>query len=88
MNEARVRIVGVDCAVENRKVGIAVAVCGTGNLRLMRPQSANDFKVEDCAAEVVKLMASDDPVLLALDAPLGWPVDLSPPLKTTGLANG
>lgn len=69
-----IQLIGVDCATENSKVGVArgsldgtiarideVVVCG-------KERSAADY--------IASWISSTDPVLLALDAPLGWPQPL------------
>ena len=67
-------IIGVDCATQPRNVGIAVArLCGDGlRLKSVRTGSGTD----DQAGWIAEQIAETDRVLLALDAPLGWPKPL------------
>jgi len=78
-----IKIIGVDCAVDRKKVGMAVGLLENGRVRLLYPPPGPEFKWSGAGAgEIVKWIEGDDPVLLAFDAPLGWPRDLAP-----GLAN-
>jgi hypothetical protein len=67
-----VEIVGIDCATNDAKVGVAWAIASPLGVRVMdasvcsRAESALD-RVARCAAE------AGGPVLIAIDAPLGWP---------------
>ncbi len=67
-------IIGVDCATQPRNVGIAVArLCGHG-LRLKSVTTGSG--TDDQAGWIAEQIAGSDRVLLALDAPLGWPKPL------------
>ena len=67
-------ILGVDCATLATKTGLARAVLEDGRwiLRDARVGSKSDPP----AAVLTAWLAEDPGALLALDAPLGWPVDL------------
>ena len=66
------RIIGIDCATDDTKVGVAWALRTSQGVRVMdacvctRAQSALD-RVAKCASE------AEGQVLIAIDAPLGWP---------------
>ena len=71
-------IIGVDCATQDKNVGVA---CG----RLVgRQLEVLDVFVGDRPGSIVdylmKLCDHETPTLLALDAPLGWPAALGPAL--------
>ena len=70
------RIIGIDCATKDENVGLALAVGNTAGLRLERAIVCDAGRP---AASIVRawLMQSSDAVLLALDAPLGWPRSLA-----------
>lgn len=69
-----VTIIGVDCATDPRKVGLA-----RGTWR-NRSATISDIRVgsrEEPLAETIEgWISNETPTLIALDAPLGWPIDL------------
>jgi hypothetical protein len=76
----RATIIGIDCATRANKVGLALATFFEGRtavdqVRLGAPK--------DPPSEIVAewLEQRGVPVLLALDAPLGWPAALAPALS-------
>jgi hypothetical protein len=70
------KIVGFDCATVDAKVGIAIGVLSERGLQI---QQATLCTRERAAATVIAgwLRDSQDPMLLAIDAPLGWPKQLA-----------
>jgi len=67
-------IIGVDCATDPRNVGIAVArLCGDG---LCLKSVTTGSGAGNQARWIAEQIAESDRVLLALDAPLGWPKPL------------
>ena len=71
-------IVGIDCATEPRNVGVAVARWSDkapSTVDLQELFRGNDSRIRTSLAKHLasKHIASGKPVLLALDAPLGWP---------------
>jgi predicted RNase H-like nuclease len=64
--------VGLDCATVDAKVGLALADLGEGGLEI---QQATFCTRERAAASVIAgwVRESQDPVVIAIDAPLGWP---------------
>ena len=77
MGETSITIIGIDCATESRKVGLAVAFMeqlrprlretGTGR----RGQSSKEL-----TEQIAEWIPDNGTTLLALDAPLGWPANL------------
>lgn len=67
-------IIGIDCATQPRKMGLARAVRVRGRCKVV------ELLVCDGERHPVEIVADwigkDDTALLALDAPLGWPVSL------------
>src|SRR5438045_731599 len=77
VNCNRIKIIGVDCAVEPKNVGIAVGRADQSCVRLVYPVPGPDTKwLGVGATEIVKWSDRDNPVLLAFDSPLGWPSPL------------
>lgn len=77
-----VRVIGVDCATVEKKIGLALGELVGGDLRVTEVQHAS---VEDGAVDVIARWLLHDPnpqVLLAIDAPLGWPLELPTTLAT------
>ena len=72
-------IVGIDCAVDPRRVGVAAGVLRRNRLSL------TDVKLctLEClpAATVTAYAKGLDDILFALDSPLGWPESLGPELS-------
>jgi predicted RNase H-like nuclease len=67
-------LIGVDCAVDEKRVGLAWADWDGGHARLR--QFAVGRPGSPIAETVADWITPDRPVLLALDAPLGWPAVL------------
>lgn len=75
-DSAQVTVIGVDCATQVRKVGLARGTYQDGSLTLDEVRLGDAAIVETLVAWVHGAV----PVLLALDAPLGWPAGLGPTL--------
>jgi len=69
-----IHIIGVDCATENSKVGVARGSLDRGVARIDEVVVCD--KDRSAADYIASWISSTDPVLLALDAPLGWPQPL------------
>ena len=67
-------IVGVDCATDPRKVGLALARVHGAKARLLAAECGSDSP--SMAGRIAEWMSGEQAVLLALDAPLGWPLEL------------
>ena len=66
-----VTIIGIDCAVAEKNVGIAVGSFANGSCKLL---SLPDLPKNQSIAEFIKdRIEQSVQTLLALDAPLGWP---------------
>lgn len=66
------RIIGIDCATDDPKVGFAWASSSSGDASIMHASVCSRAdsvleRVARCAG------AAEGPVLIAIDAPLGWP---------------
>jgi hypothetical protein len=70
----RMRIIGIDCATDPTKVGLAVAEFSRNRVEVSKILKGT--KQSPLAQQVFELMAEAPQCLLALDAPLGWPSDL------------
>jgi len=72
----RINIIGIDCAVNPKHVGIAFGRFSDGHTVVERiEQGSRNEEPADIVAAWMK--GQDDPTLLALDAPLGWPSALA-----------
>lgn len=69
-------IVGVDCATKDQKVGLAIGKYANGILKI---EDADLCSPKTPATEIIPnwLQPEHRPALLAIDAPLGWPIDLA-----------
>ena len=69
----RVRIIGIDCATDAKKVGLALCITDKGRPRI------EELAVGETWPAIDERVASwtTGPTLLALDAPLGWPAPLA-----------
>jgi predicted RNase H-like nuclease len=73
----RTRLIGIDCATEDKKIGLAFAVYDEGVLRvddLLLWEKDRQSIAGQIAAWVREGNGS---VLIAMDAPLGWPLPLT-----------
>jgi hypothetical protein len=70
-HEASMKVVGLDCATVDAKVGLALGILGERGLEV---QQTTLCTRERAAASVIAgwVRDSQDPVLIAIDAPLGW----------------
>ncbi len=74
-------IVGLDAASQLKNFGFALGRCKAGKVKIL----AADLLVDgvsvfhDCISDHV---GKNEPILVAIDAPLGWPAPLSEMLKT------
>ncbi len=67
-------IIGIDCATEAKKIGMALATCDDGVITLKKAH-AGAGTLDNVAENVAKWIddAKAGQVLLAIDAPMGWP---------------
>jgi uncharacterized protein DUF429 len=80
MRSALTWIAGIDCATQPSRVGLALGALENDVLRLDAVVPCN--RKTDVVARVASWMQSHSPLLLALDAPLGWPRPLAERLVT------
>lgn len=72
-------IIGVDCATDPRKVGLARGAMTGATLRLV--ECIVGRSAEHLIGSIAEWASGDAPVLLAMDAPLGWPAPLAKALQ-------
>jgi predicted RNase H-like nuclease len=72
----RIRLIGVDCATDDAKVGLALGSLEDARLNIERAVLCTR-KDSACATIASWLSPAEEPALLAIDAPLGWPALLS-----------
>lgn len=75
-----IQLIGIDCATEDSRIGVAVAWFDNGKLTVL---DAHLCGRETPVADVVTRWIADttDRCLLAIDAPLGWPSPFANSLK-------
>ncbi len=71
-------VVGIDCATDPKKVGIALADCDESRCALVAVELGESQEL--LAGRIASWLPPSGPALLALDAPLGWPASLGPAL--------
>ena len=74
-----IALLGIDCATVPRKTGLALAEFREGAVNILRCATAT--KREPPAKIATDWLQDYDDVLIALDAPLGWPKALGPQLS-------
>jgi len=69
------RVIGIDCATEDSKVGIALGEYQAGRLVVTRAEAGS--RERSPVATVARWLEGATDALLAIDAPLGWPAPLA-----------
>lgn len=77
-SEQPVALAGIDCATVQGKTGVALALLGKDTCRV----TALDTGTGLSAGDIARHLCSAPRALIALDAPLGWPVLLGQLLPT------
>ena len=67
-------IIGVDCANEDKKVGLARGILTGGRLEVS--EALSSFRKGAVLATLCQWIDPSTPTLLAIDAPLGWPSEM------------
>src|SRR5512145_3311768 len=70
----KVRIIGVDCATNPVRVGLALGLWQGQTATLLEVRAGSDQ--EPLACTICGWMDDVLPTLIAMDAPLGWPIAL------------
>ena len=65
-------LVGIDCAAQTPKTGVALGRLSAGRILVDSVAVGRPDPVADIAA----FIQPDSPVVIAIDAPLGWPASL------------
>ena len=68
------KIIGIDCATQKKNIGLSVATFENGRSYLHEAKTAKG--PESVAENISDWIYRNDKVLIAIDAPLGWPVSL------------
>lgn len=69
-----ITIIGIDCATQAQKTGLAVGTWDGTAVTLHTVTLGQ--KKEPLAQTIISWLPANQPTLLAIDAPLGWPTDL------------
>lgn len=73
-----VTIIGIDCAAQMKNTAVAIGSYDDGDVYV----SYANLHFDESLEEILASLNHDGPALLALDAPLGWPVDLGKSLSS------
>lgn len=65
----RFTLIGIDCATDPKKMGFAKGVFSQGILSIEDVSCGE----QDVASQLRRWISIDEPTLIAIDAPLGWP---------------
>lgn len=89
MNDDDFQIIGIDCAADPKNIGVAYAKMAGTRFTVERVRfgkggrDSRSRRLRDLANDVVEsVREADAPTLLAIDAPLGWPTQMSCALAT------
>ncbi len=67
----KIKIIGIDCATDNRKTGLALGSFNNDKVILLKARPGENMPI----VEIIKDWVFDsDKVLIAIDAPPGWPI--------------
>ncbi len=69
-----IKVIGMDCATDAKKVGLAMGVYHNRSISLFETKFGSDGN--SIAEIIADWIQTDDKVVFAIDAPLGWPEDL------------
>lgn len=69
-----VSIVGIDCATDPKRCGLALGSWHNGHGEVLSVATGN--RTESIAETIMRWLPTGQPVLLSMDAPLGWPAKL------------
>lgn len=69
-----IKVIGIDCATDPKKVGISFGKYYKGKMELIQTMIATGS--QSMYKLICNYIGSENNVLLAIDAPLGWPIDL------------
>ena len=72
-SENRITIIGIDCATQQNKQGLAVSIYQDHRITL---QSVYPSSPLELIFKEIDKVSKDESLLFAFDAPLGWPVSL------------
>jgi predicted RNase H-like nuclease len=80
-----ITIIGIDCATQPQKTGLALGTWD-GTAVTIHTLTLGQ-KSQSLAQTIANWLPPDQPILLAIDAPLGWPADLGSQLATHQAGN-
>ena len=79
VDHATFQILGIDAAVDPANTGLAIARLSHGKWRIDSLETGQ--KKTGIAQQVASLLDPSKPVLIAMDAPLGWPTEFATDLS-------
>lgn len=69
-----VTIIGIDCSADPKKVGLALGSWHNYEAEILATDTGS--RVEPIAKTILHWISADQPTLISMDAPLGWPAKL------------
>ena len=72
-------LIGVDCATKPNKTGLALGTFENGQLTVVCAKVGSKGELPETI--ITDWLPKEQPVLLAFDAPLGWPISLGKELS-------
>jgi predicted nuclease with RNAse H fold len=67
-------IIGIDCATEDKKIGLARGKLAEGRAEIS--EALSNFRAGEVLPTLRRWIDPNTPTLLAIDAPLGWPEEM------------
>lgn len=84
MGNNSTNIIGIDCATEDKNTGLALGVLADKRLTIKRVSCGKNKSAVD---QIIDWLSEGQPALIALDAPLGWPIALAQELNRHAAGN-
>jgi predicted RNase H-like nuclease len=78
MGNNSTNIIGIDCATEDKNTGLALGILADKRLTIKRVSCGKNKSAVD---QIIDWLSEGKPALIALDAPLGWPIALAQKLN-------
>ena len=73
------RVIGLDCATDDSKIGVALGEYEAGHIRVLHIELCS--RARPAVSVISEWLDETQAALLAIDAPLGWPAPLARALR-------
>lgn len=81
-----IKIIGIDCATEAQNIGLSLGIYGNNSITLKETRLGS--KYTPVAETISSWICPNEKVLLSIDAPLGWPINLGQVLYSHSAGQG